>query len=194
MHERNPNYWRSGEPYFDTVHIIDFTDSTAQVNALLGGQIDAMTDLPASQVKVRPGRGIARADLQDRRLAAALHGDRHAAVRRPQGPAGHAADRRPAADDARRSLSGYGFVGNDLYAPFDAGYDASACRSASRTSQQAKSLLKSAGKEGLTSTCTPPTARPAWSSWPPCSPTQAKEAGVTVNVQERPELLRQLST
>src|SRR6266571_5718368 len=47
--ERNPNYWRSGEPYFDTVTIIDFSDSTAQVNGLLGGQIDAMTDLPASQ-------------------------------------------------------------------------------------------------------------------------------------------------
>src|SRR5262249_19714594 len=34
VHERNPNYWRSGEPYFDTVTIIDFNDSTAQVNAL----------------------------------------------------------------------------------------------------------------------------------------------------------------
>src|SRR6266566_731437 len=53
--ERNPNYWRSGEPYFDTVTITDFSDSTAQVNALLGGQIDAMTDLPASQVKVLQG-------------------------------------------------------------------------------------------------------------------------------------------
>ena len=55
VHERNPNYWRSGEPYFDTVTITDFSDSTAQVNALLGGQIDAMTDLPASQVKVAAG-------------------------------------------------------------------------------------------------------------------------------------------
>src|SRR3954451_16326563 len=35
--ERNPNYWRSGEPYFDTVTITDFADATAQVNALLGG-------------------------------------------------------------------------------------------------------------------------------------------------------------
>ncbi len=34
--ERNPNYWRSGEPYFDQVTIIDFADATAQVNALLG--------------------------------------------------------------------------------------------------------------------------------------------------------------
>src|SRR6266496_6779179 len=39
VHERNPNYWRSGEPYFDTVTVTDFSDSTAQVNGLLGGQI-----------------------------------------------------------------------------------------------------------------------------------------------------------
>src|SRR6266704_3543561 len=52
VHERNPNYWRSGEPYFDTVTIIDFTDPTAQVNALLGGQLDAITDIPFGQVTV----------------------------------------------------------------------------------------------------------------------------------------------
>src|SRR5215472_14227896 len=51
VHVRNPNYWSGGgKPYFDQVTIIDFTDSTAQVNGLLGGQIDAMTDLPAAQV------------------------------------------------------------------------------------------------------------------------------------------------
>src|SRR5258708_7093813 len=55
VHVRNPNYWRSGEPYFDQVTIIDFTDSTAQVNGLLGSQIDPMTDLPPSQVKVLAG-------------------------------------------------------------------------------------------------------------------------------------------
>src|SRR5215468_505046 len=58
VHERNPNYWRTGEPYFDTVTITDFGDSTAQVNGLLGGQIDAMTDLPPSQVKVVQARGM----------------------------------------------------------------------------------------------------------------------------------------
>src|SRR5437870_12855432 len=51
-HVRNPNYWRSGQPYFDKVVIIDFPDDTARVNALLGGQIDAMTDVPPAQVNV----------------------------------------------------------------------------------------------------------------------------------------------
>ena len=103
VHTRNPNYWRSGEPYFDTVTIIDYSDSTAQVNALLGGQIDAMTDLPPPRSRsCRPRHG--RAGLQDRRLAADLHGDRHAAVRRRPGAPGDAADRRPAGDDRAGAL------------------------------------------------------------------------------------------
>src|SRR6266705_5451630 len=114
--ERNPNYWRSGEPYFDTVTIIDFSDSTAQVNGLLGGQIDAMTDLPASQVKVIESRGMA------------------ALVSKTGGwlPICMAIDM-PPFDDVRvrqamrllvdrptmieQVLSGYGSLGNDLYAP-----------------------------------------------------------------------------
>ena len=47
VHVRNPNYWRSGQPYFDQVVIIDFPDDAARVNALLGGQVDAITDVPS---------------------------------------------------------------------------------------------------------------------------------------------------
>src|SRR5690349_15903231 len=49
VHERYDGYWR--DSWFDTVTITDFTDATAQINALKGGQIDAMTDLPANQVE-----------------------------------------------------------------------------------------------------------------------------------------------
>jgi len=52
VHTRNPNYWRTGQPYFDDVTITDFSDPTAQVNALLSRQIDAMTDVPNAQVSV----------------------------------------------------------------------------------------------------------------------------------------------
>jgi peptide/nickel transport system substrate-binding protein len=55
VHVRNPNYWRSGQPYFDQVVIIDFPDDTARVNALLGGQVDAITDVPPAQVAVVNG-------------------------------------------------------------------------------------------------------------------------------------------
>ncbi|MDX6553481.1 MAG: peptide/nickel transport system substrate-binding protein, partial [Gaiellales bacterium] len=52
VHVRNENYWRTGEPYFDQVTVIDFPDPAAQVNALLAGQIDAMTDVPFAQLSV----------------------------------------------------------------------------------------------------------------------------------------------
>ena len=46
-----PNYWQNGKPYVDTLTIIDFTDDTARVNALLGGQVDAIDNLPTGQIQ-----------------------------------------------------------------------------------------------------------------------------------------------
>src|SRR5215475_6294407 len=36
---KNPNYWRPGLPYIDTLTIIDFSDSASLQNALVGGVI-----------------------------------------------------------------------------------------------------------------------------------------------------------
>ena len=87
-------------------------------------------------------------------------------------------------------LSGYGTVANDLYSPFDAGYD-KPLPQREQDIEQAKSLLKAAGQDGPdASTCTPPTAPPAWSS----SATVFADAGQGRRRhrqrQERPELLR----
>jgi peptide/nickel transport system substrate-binding protein len=182
--ERNPNYWRSGQPYFDTVTIIDFNSSTAQVNALLGGQIDAMTDLPASQVKV----------LQSRNLSAL--------VSKTGGwlPLCMAIDM-PPFDDVRvrqamrlivdrqaiieQVLSGYGFVGNDLYAPFDPGYDKSLPQR-KQDIAKAKSLLKAAGKENLTVDLHTTNGAAGMVSLATVFANQAKAAGVTINVRNDP--------
>jgi peptide/nickel transport system substrate-binding protein len=147
VHVRNPNYWRSGQPYFDTVTITDFSSPTAQVNGLLGGQIDAMTDVPASQVKVLQAQGVG------------------VLVSKTGGwlPICMAIDM-PPFDDVRvrqamrlivdrkgmleQVNSGYGFIGNDLYAPFDPGYDHSLPQR-QQDIAQAKSLLKAAGHANL---------------------------------------------
>src|ERR1700730_389637 len=50
VHLRNPNYWRSGQPYFDQVTVIDFPDASAQINALLAGQVEAITGIPFAQI------------------------------------------------------------------------------------------------------------------------------------------------
>ncbi len=40
--KRNPNYFKSGRPYFDEVEIIGIADTNARTNALKTGQIDVM--------------------------------------------------------------------------------------------------------------------------------------------------------
>jgi peptide/nickel transport system substrate-binding protein len=184
VHERNPNYWRSGEPYFDTVTIIDFSDSTAQVNGLLGGQIDAMTDLPPSQVKVVQGRGMG------------------ALVSKTGGwlPICMAIDMPPFNDvrvrQAMRLLvdrpgmleqvaSGYGFVGNDLYAPFDPGYD-HALPQRHQDIAQAKSLLKAAGHQNLSVDLHTTNGAAGMVETATVFANQASAAGVKINVINDP--------
>ena len=56
VHVKNENYWRTGQPYFDEVRIINFPSDAAKVNALLSGQIEAMSDVPFAQIPVVKGR------------------------------------------------------------------------------------------------------------------------------------------
>lgn len=182
--ERNPNYWRSGQPYFDTVTITDFADSTAQVNALLGGQIDAMTDLPASQVQVLESRGlkslisktggwvplcmaIDMPPFDDNRVRQAMRliVDREAMI--------------------QQIVSGYGFLANDLYAPFDEGYNETLPQR-TQDIDQAKSLLAAAGQEGLTVDLHTTNGASGMVPLATVFASQAKEAGVTVNVKNDP--------
>ena len=184
VHERNPNYWRSGEPYFDTVTISDFSDSTAQVNALLGGQIDAMTDLPASQVKVVQARSmgalisktggwlplcmaIDMPPFDDVRVRQAMR----LIVDRPQ--------------MIEQVASGYGFVGNDLYAPFDPGYNHSLPQR-HQDIAQAKSLLKAAGKANLAVDLHTTNGAAGMVETATVFANQAQAAGVKINVINDP--------
>lgn len=50
VYTKNVNYWRTGEPYVDSVEITSIPDETARVNALISGQVDAISDLPNSQI------------------------------------------------------------------------------------------------------------------------------------------------
>lgn len=59
VHARNPNYWKGdGKPYLDEIETIGIPDPTARFNALLAGDIQAMTKLDASllaRAKGMPG-------------------------------------------------------------------------------------------------------------------------------------------
>jgi peptide/nickel transport system substrate-binding protein len=49
---RNPDYWRSGKPYLDSVTILDFQDPTAVENALISKAIDCTGQLSGAQMKI----------------------------------------------------------------------------------------------------------------------------------------------
>lgn len=48
---RNPHYWDHGKPYVDKLTIYSLADDTARLNALLGGQIDVMAQMPFAQAR-----------------------------------------------------------------------------------------------------------------------------------------------
>jgi peptide/nickel transport system substrate-binding protein len=146
---KNPNYWQTGRPYADQLIIIDFPDDTARTNALLGGQVEAINNLPAAQL-------------------AAVQGNRNLRVlSSPTGawqPFTMRIDAAPFDDVKVRQafrlmvdrkqmveqvLSGQGSVANDLYARYDPMY-ASDLPQRNQDLEQAKSLLQSAGKAGMT--------------------------------------------
>lgn len=144
-----PHYWQTGKPYVDSLTIIDFADDTARVNALLGGQVDAIDNLPTGQIsQVQANSALKvlishtgqwqpftmRVDqppFSDVRVRQAMR----LIVNRPQ--------------MVEQVLSGQGRIANDLYSPLDPAYD-SCTPQRHQDLEQAKSLLKAAGHAGLT--------------------------------------------
>jgi len=144
-----PNYWQAGKPYVDQLTILDFADDTARVNALLGGQVDAIDNLPTGQISQVQGNSalkalishtgqwqpfttrVDQAPFNDPRVRQAMR----LIVNRPQ--------------MVEQVLSGQGRVANDLYAPFDPAFDSSLPQR-HQDLAQAKSLLKAAGHAGMT--------------------------------------------
>jgi peptide/nickel transport system substrate-binding protein len=51
LFKRNPNYWQHGLPYVDELEFLSLPDTTARVNALLGGQVDGAGGVPYAQAK-----------------------------------------------------------------------------------------------------------------------------------------------
>jgi peptide/nickel transport system substrate-binding protein len=184
-HKRNPNYWRSGQPYFDQVSIVDYADANSQVNALLSSQVDAITDIPFAQVNVAKSNGglavlvsqggnwlplcmaVDLAPFTDNRVRQAMRliVDRKAML--------------------EQVLSGYGRVANDLYSPFDPCFDTDLAPR-DQDIEKAKSLLKSAGQENLKVDLWTTNGAAGMVDAATIFASQAKAAGVTVNVHNSP--------
>lgn len=144
---RFDGYWDTPAT-FDELVIIDFADDAAKVNALLAGQVQTIDNLPAylagaigsqgAQTLVSETGGwvpfTMRVDAKpfsDPRVRQAFR---------------LMVDRQEMIDQA---LNGFGRLGNDLYSPFDPDYLGDQVPQRSQDIDQAKSLLKAAGAEGL---------------------------------------------
>ncbi len=178
-----PNYWQHGKPYVDALTIIDFTDDTARVNALLGGQVQAIDNLPTGQISQVQGNSalkvlishtgewqpftmrVDQAPFSDVRVRQAMR----LIVNRPQ--------------MVEQVLSGEGRIANDMYSPFDPAYDASLPQR-SQDLEQAKSLLKAAGHAGLTVQLTTAPVFQGVVQAAEVFAQQATGAGVTVKLQK----------
>src|SRR5829696_2888847 len=179
---KNENYWENGKPFADQLVIIDFPDDTARTNALLGGQVEAINNLPAAQV-------------------ASVRGNPNLRVMNSQTgawqPFTMRIDAKPFDDNRVRQafrlivdrdqmvaqvLSGFGSVANDLYARYDPMY-AKDLPQRKQDLEQAKALLKQAGQEKLTVELVTAPVFQGIVEAAQVFAEQAKGAGVTVKVR-----------
>ena len=149
--ERFENYW-GGPAKLDTVTLIDLPDPSARYNALLSGQIDLLDGVPLAQVE-----GLkANSKFKVSSLPSAQYFPIYVRVDMP--PFDDVRVRQALKLCVNRqqvvnsAFNGNAAVGNDVFARFDAFQDESLKRQ--QDLEQAKSLLKQAGREGLTATLT----------------------------------------
>jgi peptide/nickel transport system substrate-binding protein len=183
---RNPNYWRSPSegPWFDQVTVTDFADAAAQVNALLAGQIDAITDIPFAQIDTAKAQGVQILEGNGGGwlpLCMAIDMDPFTDVRVRQAFR-LMADRQALLEQV---LSGHGRVANDIFSPFDACYSSDLAQR-EQDIDQAKSLLKAAGKDGMTVDLHTTNGAAGMVDSANVFAAQCKAAGVTVNVKNDP--------
>jgi peptide/nickel transport system substrate-binding protein len=179
---KNENYWENGKPFADQLVIIDFPDDTARTNALLGGQVEAINNLPAAQVASVRGNPNLRV----------LNSETGAWQ-----PFTMRIDAKPFDDNRVRQamrllvdreqmvaqvLSGFGTVANDLYARYDPVY-AKDLPQRKQDLEQAKALLKQAGQENLTVELVTAPVFQGIVEAAQVFAEQAKGAGVTVKVR-----------
>ncbi|GAB3462264.1 ABC transporter substrate-binding protein [Streptomonospora sediminis] len=180
-----PGFWL-GAAGIEELEIVNFPDETARVNALLGGQVDAISQLPPSQIEVVKANPnietlesetgmwvpftmrVDKPPFDDKRVRQAfrLIVDREQMV--------------------NQALAGYGSVGNDMYARFDPAYDEDKLPDQrERDIDEAKRLLAEAGHgDGLEVTLITGPISAGAEAAAQVFKEQARAAGVTVQLNQ----------
>jgi peptide/nickel transport system substrate-binding protein len=181
IHVRNENYWDAGKPYFDEVHIIDFADGDAMINALVADQIDCAGDIPSSAVDVLNGtdgyKVLNAAGGGWLTISMAVDQEPFTDVRVRQAMR-LVVDRQAMVDEV---LGGYGRIANDLYSPLDAVYLGDELPQRDQDIEAAKALLEEAGMADLEIDLFAPNDTAGLPEMVQAFSTMAAEAGITVN-------------
>ncbi|MGH9303091.1 MAG: ABC transporter substrate-binding protein [Acidimicrobiales bacterium] len=179
---RNGSYWQDGLPYVDEVIISDYPDETTQINALVAGQLDVVNLLSADAIAPVQSGGAAV-------VISDSGGWTPFTMRVDQPPFNDPLVRqafrlivdRPAMMEI--IFEGHGTLGNDVFGIFDPAYD----RSLPQRHQdidQAKSLLRRAGHDGLAVSITTGNIAQGTLKAAEMFKQQALAAGVTVNLNQ----------
>jgi peptide/nickel transport system substrate-binding protein len=180
--ERYADYWDDPLPYLDKVTLIEYADTTAEVNALLGGQVDTVSLLSSNEITslesqgkktvISPGGGMnpftMRTDVapfNDVRVRQAMR----LVIDRPQ--------------MLDVVFNGHGTIGNDIFSRWDPAYDTSIAQR-EQDIEQAKSLLKQAGQSDLRVELVTADIAMGVVGSAQVLAQQAKAAGITVNLRK----------
>lgn len=177
---RYDGYWKSGQPYLDSVTLIDFPADTAAFNALQGGQVDVFLYAPLALVAQASGQIQALVSKPGQWTPFTMRVD--------QAPFNNVDVRqafRLLVDRQQMinlALSGHGAIGNDVFSWWDPAYDSSLLRE--RDVDKAKYHLKKAGQENLAVELVTGDIAAGVLQAAQVFAQQAKDAGVTVNVRQ----------
>ncbi len=180
--KRNPNYWQTGLPYVDQVIMTEYNDETSQTNALVGGQVDVVNLLSSDILPALTGQG-------KKVLISNASGMTPFTMRVDSSPFNDVRVRQAMRLIIDRTqmlnlvFAGKGTVGNDVPSYADAAYDRQLPQR-QRDITQAKSLLKAAGREGLTVQLWTADIAQGVVKAAQVFAQQAKAAGVTINLRK----------
>jgi len=176
---RNGSYW-NGEVYLDSIVTTNIADETGQVNALKSGEIELANQLSASSMSVLKGGGFNVTSSKTGTFAIFTMRSDIAPFNDPKLRQAMRllVDRQQMLDQV---FGGIGAVGNDVMGLLDPLYD-STIPQRERDIDQAKSLLASAGASDFKIDLYTGPNFPGEELAAQVFATQAKDAGVTVNV------------
>jgi len=176
------HYWNQPLPYVDQLVLVDYSDASSQVNALLSGQADCVNLLSQNvigsvtsggkKVVISDGGGwnpftmrVDQAPFNDVRVRQAFR----LMVDRPK--------------MLEIVFGGHGTIGNDIFGIWDPEYD-HAIPQRHQDIAQAKHLLKAAGHEGLTVELVTGDVAQGVVNMAQVFAQQAAQAGVKVNLNK----------